>query len=567
MLPGSRVWYGLSLVLVGWFIGYGFFGWAVLAHLVAIGVLALFEEIDRQRAINVWNNTPAELRGIHPDIAFLDAHKYGPTNRALLEQFLNDASADRSFGYRLYKHIVNNLVWELETLANLLRALFGAAFVPYSVALAMTKENENQNAEPDDWFYQEMFSRFKQEFPAMLEPLRNLLMKRTDAISEAEFARIRQQLDAIDIKLLVPILDLLNDVPSDAREKNRGKIVYRVDVIEYLIREMQRCKWSDVIAIRHLLKMLFVYDHKLVQVYTHIIGSQQFTKSIGRVHLRKDKAYQNGELDDFFNLLKNPDELGRFLFLLSLLRNFYFDGSYRTNGTGVAEYGVQKGAAFLWKGIRIIPTSDSFRRHVLLVRGKSGKDYWMEIKMPGEDKDRDLIHPWHFTLAQKAQADPVLRGRVPAPVAILRSTGKFFLYDRWIRFTKDNPLRIVLYEYDDGKRFQRIDDDFLNRVWKEYAHTEMDFNEFKIYMLIDIVVTAKALLDMGYVGENSHGNDWHMENFKITSGGVIMFVGDWGAFRRKILTEEQKKQKIKELIDSGFGYGQNVKFFEMVCNL
>ncbi len=349
----------------------------------------------------------------------------------------------------------------------------------------------------------------------------------------------------------------------------KPRAAVRISVVNYLLQLLldgdKQVSYGISILLAHSLRD----DRRLMRAMLQTIETLDFSKQrCGRIQIMVNPRWRE-EVSPLLGLLRSPLELQRLLFSFSQLRMCYFDGFYKASETiNPVDCALSNGDVFGYKNFELVPTTDSFRRHVVGVRQPHAKSLLFEIKMPGQEKDRDLIHSWHYAFARDCQEDPVLRHAVPKPVALLTTTGRFFLYDRWITFSADNPLRLVIYEYCDGKRLTRIKEHQLQAAAAYSAllngyDTASEYRGALDRIFVQVALIAKALLDRGFVGESSNGNDWHLENFKLCDGLTVMFVADFGAFRRKSgMSETYKKEQVRKLLRQFSSYED--AYFEYV---
>jgi len=148
-----------------------------------------------------------------------------------------------------------------------------------------------------------------------------------------------------------------------------------------------------------------------------------------KVDIEIVNGYETG-LSNLFGLLRNKTELAKLLFVLSTLRLAYDDHILDKIDVAPLSYAREKGLIFRYNDfIQICPITDSFRRHILIVRSAvSGRKYCLEIKMPGQatEDNRHIIVPNSFTIAKKAWEAYRGKSGIVKPVALVSAKGAFF---------------------------------------------------------------------------------------------------------------------------------------------
>lgn len=248
------------------------------------------------------------------------------------------------------------------------------------------------------------------------------------------------------------------------------------------------------------------------------------------------------KLPELWRALREPGELGRLLSSLSLLRQAVPYYSANASALAPLEWAGKNAAFFEYGGLRIAPVSESFRRFI--VTNEKG-DYAVELKVPGQERDRDWIGVHNFTLAQRL--DEVLPGRVARPVYFAQFKGSLRLFGGRRRFDDDDTLGILVLEYEDSKRLSNAGG-LLERVARDRGATKDDV---MLDAKAEMALAAAWLHAKGWAGESpERGNDMHQENIRITTRGRVQLVADFGAFeRRKIPLEAQRAETLTLLGD------------------
>ncbi|MCX5704178.1 MAG: hypothetical protein NT066_06800, partial [Candidatus Omnitrophica bacterium] len=276
-----------------------------------------------------------------------------------------------------------------------------------------------------------------------------------------------------------------------------------------------------------------------------------------KVRIKFYEENMEKDLSNLTKLLKNRRELKKLLFTLSVLRTFYTQDLSDKSILPPLAYAKEKGLIFNYNDfIQICPITQSFRRHILIVTGKSGKEYQLEIKMPGQRDDRNIVGEANFTIARKVWEKHGEQSGVVKPVAELSTWGKFRLYNKVLTYISGRaPLRIAIFEYQDGKRLSRAYRQaygYLDAIAESKGITRRELDSD---IAREAIIISKQLLDLGYIGREktiSGGTDFHLENFRLLPNGRVVFVADFGVFKKASLTARQKKEEIKEEIYEKF---------------
>lgn len=312
----------------------------------------------------------------------------------------------------------------------------------------------------------------------------------------------------------------------------------------------------------HRMGLAPVFMSHLRQLAQPVDGS---SLPASRIHLRLAPDYpKSGPLDPLFQMLSSERELRDLLYLMTFMKQFsgMMQGEpadYESTDASETpyEHAVKNDRIFRFNPIlEEIPPTQSFRRHIWRVADGSGGHRLIEVKIPGEMDDKNTILARHLTYSLAMGQDPVLKSRILAPIGIVSAHGRFVLYDKVVDYEKPNePLRIMLFEYQDGKRMAKYPGgDWgkwrpLNRYYLESIAraTGQTVDQVVRDAAIQLVVIAKRMLDLGYVGWSEAGNDFHIENFKLLPNGKVISINDFGAFRRAQIDEGEKKERIRDL--------------------
>lgn len=259
-----------------------------------------------------------------------------------------------------------------------------------------------------------------------------------------------------------------------------------------------------------------------------------------------------------FGILQSPQRLGKFLMVLSLLRLAYpYDLFHSSDKAVLAEQIAGDGIVFGLEELRIVPVSESFRRHIIYVEDQEGL-FAVEIKMPGEMEKKTVIHEEHFTVAQQLWGKYPEDPGVAQPVYFGKFQGELPLYGKTIRFDDERPLGVMIFKYEDGRRFYRSEPggfvfnaaSFLKSVAGSKGISE---KSLLLQALTDVAVAAIRLHRLGWRGSNPDpeiGTEMHPENWRVLSDGRGQLVGDFGVFEKASLTMEQRSKETLALLGS-----------------
>jgi hypothetical protein len=240
--------------------------------------------------------------------------------------------------------------------------------------------------------------------------------------------------------------------------------------------------------------------------------------------------------------LSEPRQLGGLLSLLSFLRMVYPYDTGRQLGSLAApeRFARRLGAVFRWNELAFMPTTESFRRHIIRSRGPEGP-LAVELKMPGELPGKLTVGSEHFTVANALlRSDPKGAGTVK-PLFFGRYRGRTRLYGALKRFPEWNPLALALFSYEDGKRLSNV----VASLCRRGLTREQQFARLKP-ALVDAAAATIRLHELGYRGTFKDENgvtqvDAHNENVRVTRAGRGVLVADFNVFNRGEITDDERR--------------------------
>jgi hypothetical protein len=264
---------------------------------------------------------------------------------------------------------------------------------------------------------------------------------------------------------------------------------------------------------------------RLVDVFMEN-GSDVQLKESGRRRLRSasEERLLRGELPTLHALTRDPSRMGRFVSLLAFLRMLY--PYYWPNDAEEppAAWSKERGLAFEWNELRIIPVSESFRRFII---EKARGDYAVELKIPGQIAGRVDINDEHFTLADQLWRDRPDDPGVVRPVMLSRYEGRLRLYGMPSIFIPTVPLSVMIFRYEDGKRLSNAEGLLASLAKRRNVPVDEVRNGVRAQ-----VAAASVRLHRERWSGSADGNDMHPENIRVTPDGRAVLVGDFGAFKR-----------------------------------
>ncbi|MFC1522309.1 hypothetical protein ACFL6Y_07855 [Elusimicrobiota bacterium] len=245
-----------------------------------------------------------------------------------------------------------------------------------------------------------------------------------------------------------------------------------------------------------------------------------------------------------FNILQSPRKVAVLMIALSFLRMIYPYDMANTSELPPIEYAKANNIGFKLGELRIVPVSESFRRHIIYVEDNQGT-YAVELKIPGEDKDRHMIFEKHFDIAKEMWDTYPDNPGVVKPVYFGKFNGSVNMYGKNLEYNTERPLGVSIFEYEDGKRLTNAKS-FIS----ELAHGEWDgrYDKIRYAALADIAAASIRLHRLGWQGSTIQGKDMHMENARILKNGKGELVADFGAFKKLYPTMMQRINETSGLL-------------------
>lgn len=258
----------------------------------------------------------------------------------------------------------------------------------------------------------------------------------------------------------------------------------------------------------------------------------------------QEKEKLKAQMPTLWSILHRPALLARFLILLSFLRWIYPYTLANQSPRPPIAWSQENGIVFNLEELRIFPVSEGFRRFILESRDGS---YRVELKMPGEQENRQVITPQHFEIAGQLWNKHPEDAGVLRPIFFGQWTGKLPLYGRQRQFTEGRRLGIVLFRYEDGKRLQNARET-LREISRRYG---IAMKKLYASILADLAVASIRLHELGYSGVSPDANDMHDENVRLLVRGKrpqAVLVADFGAFFKEPLNLGQRRREALRLL-------------------
>ncbi|PIQ87674.1 MAG: hypothetical protein COV73_02905 [Candidatus Omnitrophica bacterium CG11_big_fil_rev_8_21_14_0_20_43_6] len=232
----------------------------------------------------------------------------------------------------------------------------------------------------------------------------------------------------------------------------------------------------------------------------------------------------------FVDILNDKYKLGRFLLVLTILRAIYSAREINNKPFAPIEYAQRTGRQIRLRELFIVSISESFRRHIIYTSDSQGRIYAVEVKIPGEiripGRERWFVSSQNFDIAKEMwERSPVDPGTVK-PLFVYSLKGNFSLYNWQRDFDNPEPLNIIGFEYEDGKRLDHVKNTFLARISHK---TGRAIEEINCSLIIDKAVSAIRLHHLKYYG----ARDMNLGNLRLLLDGRLVYVGDFGGFEHQ----------------------------------
>ncbi|MDE2238046.1 MAG: hypothetical protein KGK30_09170, partial [Elusimicrobia bacterium] len=242
-------------------------------------------------------------------------------------------------------------------------------------------------------------------------------------------------------------------------------------------------------------------------------------------------------------ILADPLKTERLLAALGFLRLVHASYKYcHVTGLPMGVWGREHRVEFPLNELLFRPVSGSFRRH-LLASERSPRQ--LQLKIPGEDKNRDWISPAHFEAAAELMAAYPDLELAPEPIHLGQWTGRARLYGKDLRFDENNPLGVMIFDYKDGQRLKYA-------AWLADAIDPSRRMELLLKAMADAAAGSIVAHRLGWQGNGEAGADMHTENASVFVDGAElrgMLSGDFGAWwKNSGLTMRQRSKETLNLI-------------------
>ncbi len=267
------------------------------------------------------------------------------------------------------------------------------------------------------------------------------------------------------------------------------------------------------------------------------------SKAVAADDVRQTGLYWVGEgvrnelrenLPALSEIMADPAKLARLLTFLSVMRLAY--PYHQINGEYIdpISWAEKNKTYFEFRGLRIAPVSESFRRHIIYTPDRR---YAIEIKFPGERRSSGDVDRLHITLAEKLRQEEKENPGVVEPLFHIGLKGDFYLYrPSYEPYSyAEFPLGVAAFRYTAGKRLSNVlsSDDAWNAFLKEaYGENPSPSLAYE-RITVDVLKHALYMHRLGYQASRDRGRltDLHLENFRLLPNGRVISVGDFGIYR------------------------------------
>ena len=281
---------------------------------------------------------------------------------------------------------------------------------------------------------------------------------------------------------------------------------------------------------------------------------------------RSKYLYIDREINDaksaFETIFKDNENAGRFFEVASLLRLIYHYNLSQDSSLPPLRSAQENNLTFkIGQNLYLCPITESFRRHIIFGTDNSGKIIFkFEVVMPGQQKDRrDPYVNDRYLIAQNILNSYPGNGYCVKPLGepIRYPNGVYNFYGDKVEFNDECPLRVLAFEYEDGKRLLNMTDSMFNELAKKLSMDRKRLDSIIIDRVAELTAATHAL---GYIGHMHLGKgdthyDHHLENFRIIvndNGEVnITLVGDFGVFQKEnefIYPRHERQYDVRQII-------------------
>ncbi|MEK6543674.1 MAG: hypothetical protein AABZ44_04485, partial [Elusimicrobiota bacterium] len=242
-------------------------------------------------------------------------------------------------------------------------------------------------------------------------------------------------------------------------------------------------------------------------------------------------------------ILADANKTGRFIYALSLLRLSHPFDMANANILPPIEWAKKNDAVFAFNELRIVPVSESFRRHIIYVDDPESPlgYYAVEVKIPGENSNRKDVGPEHFTIAKAMwDEDPEDPG-VVKPVHYAQFYGEVMIYNQKQVYRDDDPLGIAVFGYQDGKRLRNAllhKEELVQRNFSSLAAMQSS-------LLLDAFCSIFKFHRLGWRASRGTQTDMHDENFRMLVDGRVVSAADFGMVKRD---PRDQRLRVKETL-------------------
>lgn len=196
------------------------------------------------------------------------------------------------------------------------------------------------------------------------------------------------------------------------------------------------------------------------------------------------------------------------------------------------------------KNLYLCPITESFRRHIIYGTNNAGDiSFKLEVVIPGKMIDRQEIGKERFTIAKEMCSAYPKKEYCVRPVGIKEyPNGSYDLYEGSIEFTAESPLRVVGFEYEDGKRLSNYNSDMIKALAEQLSMSRYELERRIITQVAELTAAIHAMRYIGNVKDEKNRDltDCTTENFRLIvlpdkKDIKVVLVADFGVFQKEDL--------------------------------
>jgi len=272
-------------------------------------------------------------------------------------------------------------------------------------------------------------------------------------------------------------------------------------------------------------------------------------------------------------LFDDQSNAKEFFRVASLLRKIYPFDMARDDSRAPLKYALEEKIFFrISPGIFMTPMTESFRRHIIFSIEEGAETepdidavkFAFEILIPGERDGRgEVFVKDRWDLSKEMQekypeerygVQPIYKKEFPQDT--------YELYGKNVGFYPRAPLRVIAFEYKDGKRLEFVSGLVLEAIASGLG---WDIETLETEIIKQTAGCVAATHQLGYVGheygKNGLMRDHHIGNFRLlvnNSAIKVQLVGDFESFTEQEKfkdPDEERKIDVESIIMDSGGLG------------